>query len=124
MKAKAILRQPKNGAILNPCPVVLTETAVKGLPDGTFRRVPRHHAIHQPQRVTPADIVLVKRRDIDQGGGVPNRVVLVVMHDIVGAGSKITRPSAPVLADAKRRSSRVKGCPDWHSRIRNYTGRC
>src|SRR5690242_20963225 len=106
MKAKLILRQAKNGTVLNNRPIVLAQTSVKRLTDRTFHRIPRHNAINQPQRVLAADIVFVKRRDIEQRGGIPNGVVLIVVHDIVGAGNEITRPSAPILAHTKRRSSR------------------
>jgi len=89
MKAKMILRQAKHGAVLDDGPIVLAETSVKSLTDRAFGYVPRHHAIDQPKRVFASDVVLVKRRDIDQSRRIADGVILVIVHHIVRARDKV-----------------------------------
>src|SRR3970040_1420394 len=114
MKSKIILRDSKHRAVLEHRAVIFTKTGVERLADGAPRRVAGDHPVNQRCGVFAANIVFVKRRDIDEAGAVADRVILVVVHHFVGACDKIPRPGAPVLTDTQGRGARVKRSSERH----------
>ena len=119
MKPEMLLVEAKNRSVLNDRAVVLAETAVERLADGAFCHIASDDAVYQFQRVLAANVVLVQWRDVDQRRRIADRVILVVVHHVVGARDEIARPGAPVLAGTQRRCARMKWRPDGHcSRVR------
>ena len=90
VETKIILGEAKHSAVLNHRAVIFAKAAVKRLADRALCRVASHHAIDELERVASANLIFVKRRDIDQPGRVANRVVLVIVHHVVGPGDKVT----------------------------------
>ena len=118
MKPEMLLIKTKNGSVLNYRAVVLAETAVERLTYSAFCRIPSDDAVYQFQRVAAANVVFVEWRDIDQRRRVPNRMILVVMHYIVGTRDEIAGPRAPVFAGTQRLGARMKWRPDGHRVVR------
>src|SRR5262245_39004411 len=114
MKTAVIFREAENRAVLDHRTVVVAETAIQRLTDRALGGIAGDYAVDQFERVLAAHVVLVERRDIDQCGAVPNRVILVIMHHVVRASNEVPRPVAPVLAGAKGRRARMKRRSDRH----------
>jgi len=98
VKTKMIFREPKHRAVLNHGAIIFAETTVERLPNRALRGVSGHNAVDELQCIAAADLIFVERRDIDQAGRVANRVVLVIVHYIVGACHEVAGPGSPVLA--------------------------
>ena len=114
MKAEALLPQPEDSPVLDDLSLFVAEAGIHGLLEGALCRIPGNHAVDESQGVRAVDIILVKRRDVDQGCGISDGVILAVVHDLIGAGHEIAGPDAPVVADAEGGGARVKWRPDRH----------
>src|SRR4029077_17915072 len=97
--------ESEDRSILDYFSFIVADAGVERLADGAFRSVPCDHASAHPHRVLTAQVIFEQRRYIDESSGIPDRMVFIVMHDFVGTGDEISRPSAPVLTHTQRRSS-------------------
>src|SRR2546422_6289458 len=76
---------------------VVAPRRVQHLSDFRFADVARDDVIEQSRRVAAGDEVLIERRDVEQGRRVPDRVILAVVRQLVGAGDDVAGPAPPGL---------------------------
>src|SRR5262249_51886751 len=90
--------------------------------------VPGDHPVDQLGGIATRDAVLEQRRDVDEGGGIANGVVFVLVVHFINADRVVARPFAIVQALAQRHGAFVKcsanrqGKPSV-KRQRNYSCR-
>jgi hypothetical protein len=112
--AEVAVAEPMDRAVVDDFAVLVAPRRVIDLPDAEFRRVAGDHPVDEPLGVRTADPVLVEGADVDDRGGLADRVVL----DVVGVGidrrGVVARPLAPLHLPVQRRGSGMKCGSDAH----------
>ena len=91
--------------------------AVDDLVHGDFVDIPRDDAVDETRGVGAGDAIFVKRRDVNERGGVADGVVLVLVMHFVDADGVIARPLAIVEAFAEGESAFVKCGSDGQGKL-------
>ena len=99
--AVGIFAQARNCSVINHFSLLVAPAAINHLADRDFVDVAGDHAVHELRRVFAGDAIFVERRDVNQGAGIADCVVLVVVVHLVDADGVIPGPLAIVHAFAK-----------------------
>ena len=110
--AEAILGQAMDGAVVDDLAVLVAPRRVVDGAVPELGRVAGDDPVDELQGVAAADLVLVERADVDQGGLLADRVVLDVVEVGVDAGREIARPLAPLHLPVVRLGPGVERGPD------------
>src|SRR4029077_1773432 len=102
-----VLVEAGDGAIVNHFALLVAPAAIDYLAGGDFVDVAGDDAVHEPGGVTASDQVFEQGRDVNEGGGVANGVVLVLVVGFVDADGIIAGPFAVVKALAETQGSIV-----------------
>jgi len=109
-----VLFESRHGSIVDYFATLVTPRRVDDLAHRNLRQVAGDDPIDQAARVSSGDAILEERRDVDQGRGIANRIVLVIVMRFVGANCVVTRPLAIVQALAQSESSFMKWSANGH----------
>src|ERR1043166_8604126 len=109
--AVGVLGEARDRAVVNDVAALVAPRRVDDLADGDLA----HDAVNQARSMRAADAVLEEWRDVYQGRGVADGVVLVLVVGLVRANGVVARPVAVAQALAERERSLVEGCSDWHA---------
>ena len=97
--AELALAEARDGAVVQHLAGGVAPGRVPNLSDFHVLDAARHHKMQQARRVLASHAIFVERRDIEQSGGAPNRVVFPLVREFVRARHDIASPAAPrVLA--------------------------
>src|ERR1700730_13722857 len=111
-----VFAQARDRAIVDHFSLLVAPAAVDHLADGHFADVARDHAVHKLCRVFSADSIFIEWRNINHRGGVPYRVVFVLVVRLIHAYRVVPRPFAVAQTLAQLKGLLVNSSSDRHSR--------
>jgi len=103
-----IFAEARDGAVVDDFAFGIAPAAVDNLVDGDFVDVAGDDAVEETRSVGSGDAVFVERRNINEGGGIADGVVLVLVVHFVDADGVIAGPLAIVEAFAEGESAFVE----------------
>jgi hypothetical protein len=104
-----------DGPVVDHLAVLVAPRRVDHSTGAELRRVAGDHAIDETPRVRAPDDVLVERTDVDERGGLADRVVLDVVGVGVGRRGEVARPLAPLLLAVQRGGDGMERGADAHA---------
>src|SRR5215210_57589 len=112
--AEPRLSQPRHRPVVDHAAVLVAPRCVEDLADSHLADVASDHPVDEARRAGAGDGVLEQRRNVDQGGGVANDVVLVLVMPFVRARRVVARPFPVIEAFAQRERPLMDRGSNWH----------
>jgi len=109
-----VFAQTRDGAVVNDFAFRIAPAAIDDLVDGNFIDVAANDPVDKLGGTGAGDAVFEQRRNVNERGGIANRVVLMFVVHLVDADGVIARPLAIAQALAQRQRAFMKSSSDRH----------